>query len=615
MQERAGTATTRRLFVAIVFALTLASAGCANPSIRPHDEPSSATASASKVGEPSATRIFRALRAIEGLPPVAVPVHKSRFSHRGLSGYMAVDDYSDDALAGAIQDKLGIALADDNTLESVAKRIQALGLKIQTPLTATGASTKRFRVQLPQAGVTAIRRFFPLLAGIPGVKFVSPIMVGTVAAVPNDPLLGSQWQIPSINPYTAWDHLQTNPWRLGIVDTGVLATHSDLSGRIVDWYNYPETSPVDASDLNGHGTFVAGLAGAITNNSVGIAGAAWTTSLVVVAANYPRNSSSVASDDVFDAVSWAISHSAKVVNLSLSFPSGDTWQEQILSVAASNNVGLVCASGNSGGTIRYPAAYAWSPTNAGGSPHVIAVGAIDSSNNLASFSSRGDQQSLVAPGVNVFSTARTGGYDSGSGTSYSAPLVSGALTPLWYRCRALPFWAVRDALYASATDLGSSGYDSTFGFGRFNYSAAVDFVLRGGIYQFINQASGIHAWTQDCANQPQPYYEGIAFAASMASLPGTAPFYSVVYPPTGERLLSTASWEGQEAGYHSEGLVGYIGTYPGASGMNNKVYRYEKSTRGYAQGYYFTMAGPTSPFGQILQANGYLYQSILGYGF
>jgi thermitase len=157
-----------------------------------------------------------------------------------------------------------------------------------------------------------------------------------------------------------------------------------------------------------------------------------------------------------------VDHGADVVNLSLGGPAESSALRDAVNRASRRGAVVVAAAGNAGTTRRqYPAAY----------PNAIAVSSTNKSDGLAGFSSRGDWVDLAAPGTNILSTSKSGGYGKASGTSFSAPLVSGLAGLL--ASQGISADSIRQRMQGSAKDLGRAGDDPRFGHGRIDADNAV----------------------------------------------------------------------------------------------------------------------------------------------
>jgi thermitase len=198
---------------------------------------------------------------------------------------------------------------------------------------------------------------------------------------------------------------------IAILDTGIDEKHEDLAGKVVASINFSGSQT--ASDVNGHGTHVAGIIAAITDNSVGVAGIAPNARLLNV--KVVDDNGVVWSSTVARGIIWAVDNGAKVINMSLVIPTSSPALEQAIDYAWSKGVVLVASGGNNIKSIPvYPAYY----------PEVIAVAATDVGGNLWSKSNYGDWVDAYAPGVDIYSTLPGNSYGYQSGTSMAAAYVA-----------------------------------------------------------------------------------------------------------------------------------------------------------------------------------------------
>lgn len=210
---------------------------------------------------------------------------------------------------------------------------------------------------------------------------------------------------------------------VAIIDTGIDLDHPDLEGNIKGKVDFTG-SRKGADDENGHGSHVAGTVAAI-QNSIGVVGIAPGASLYAVRVLDSRGSGWWT--DVAEGISWCGDNGMNIANMSLG-GSASSIVETACVGAANKGVLLIAAAGNSGDgntsttETSYPAAYA----------SVVAVGATDSSDGLASFSNSGSYVDVSGPGVSVLSTYKNKGYGTLSGTSMSSPHAAGMAALLWY---------------------------------------------------------------------------------------------------------------------------------------------------------------------------------------
>ena len=278
-----------------------------------------------------------------------------------------------------------------------------------------------------------------------------------------DPLLDQQWGLTAIGVPSVWSITRGAGVTVAVIDSGS-GPHPDLDanmevGRtIID--SIESAGMRDVSD-EGHGTHVAGIIAAAADNGVGGAGVAPQVRILPIRTLEPNGEGTAR--DVSKAVRFAVDAGAKVINLSLGRNSEYTPLTSAIQYAVDRNVLVVTAAGNYGADSGplWPAA----------SDLTLAVTAVDRTNNVTSFDQRGDYIDLAAPGTSILSTARND-YELQSGTSMAAAFVSGAAALLFAAQPSITAAQVRDILQRTATDIGSPGRDTTFGYGLVNMVAA-----------------------------------------------------------------------------------------------------------------------------------------------
>jgi len=275
------------------------------------------------------------------------------------------------------------------------------------------------------------------------------------------------WGIDRIDAEQVWSTTKGDPIKVGVIDTGIDLNHPDLAANIKGgvstvWY----TSSYN--DDNGHGTHVAGIIAAL-DNTFGVVGVGPEIDLYAVKVLDRRGSGYLS--DVIEGLDWAVAHGMQVVNMSL----GTSSDVQSLhdAVARVNAAGIVqvAAAGNSGGAVNYPAAY----------PEVIAVSATDQNDVIASWSSRGPEVDLAAPGVNIYSTYKGSKYQTMSGTSMASPHVAGVAALVLSVPNKCDYnndgvcspAEVQQRLELTSKDLGTPGKDNLYGSGLVNAKNAV----------------------------------------------------------------------------------------------------------------------------------------------
>ncbi|MCB1691244.1 MAG: S8 family serine peptidase [Pseudomonadales bacterium] len=362
-----------------------------------------------------------------------------------------------------------------------------------------------------------------VMARDPAVRYAEPNYMRHALAEPNDPRYPAQWHYRAINLPEAWDLTTgSDTVVVAVVDTGIVASHPDLAARIsADGYDFISFATTPTSDQAGgsrdgdgadadpadpgegcgtvpstfHGTHVAGTIGAATDNGIGVAGVTWRGQIMPLRALGACGSGT--SFDVMQAVLYAAglanvtgelpSHRADVINLSLGSTSGSRSEQDVYAAARAAGVIIIAAAGNNADSRPgYPASY----------PGVVSVSATSIQDRLAYYSSYGSSVDVAAPGGDsstpdidsdgnpdeVLSTqARDGvagpvpAYQYLQGTSMATPHVAGVVALMKAVYPDLSPDDV-DRLLASGEmtdDLGPSGRDDSFGYGRIDALKAV----------------------------------------------------------------------------------------------------------------------------------------------
>lgn len=330
-----------------------------------------------------------------------------------------------------------------------------------TPISASATRLTAGVYAVALAPGAAVSGAADALARLPGVKAAGPDYRVMPEAVPNDPKFAQQWGDAVTNAAAAWSvSTGTGNTVVAVIDTGVDTTHPDLApnlwrnpgevpangrdddgdGFVDDVYgvNFQTNTGVVADDA-GHGTHVAGIAGAAGGNGLGVAGVLWHTRLMPL--KFMGAGGGLTSDAV-RAVDYAVTHGAKVINASWGGGSADAALDAAFARARAAGVVVVTAAGNEG---RNTDATPFYPANAVTRlDNVVSVAATTSRDALAPFSNYGAATvTLAAPGEGVLSTLRGGGYGTMSGTSMAAPFVAGAVGLLW---DAHPTWSYQQVL-------------------------------------------------------------------------------------------------------------------------------------------------------------------------
>lgn len=383
-----------------------------------------------------------ALATLLGTPLAAQVQFKNQPGHLELTGRMIVRPHQDQAISPQTRDRLeGLVLKH---FEEVDEYVITL---------PEGMTEDQTHAWLMETG---------------DYQYVHPDWMCYPIATPNDPNFNQQWHHQNMESEDAWDTITDAPTIIAaFTDTGVDTNHPDLVNNLIDGYNQVsgqwQQFGGDLEDINGHGTWVGGCIGADGNNGIGVAGVAWDIQLMPIRVSESLGGGAYLSD-LTDGARVAVDNGASTVSASYS----------------GVNNGSVDTTGTyikgQGGLYLYAADN--SNTNHSGFDFldVIIVGATDSNDNKAGFSSYGLAIDCVAPGVAIESTALGGGYSAPSGTSFATPLTNGVAAMIFAQNPNISAQEVEDILYATCDDIGAAGEDNTFGHGRVNLRAAVEYV-------------------------------------------------------------------------------------------------------------------------------------------
>ncbi|KAB1186702.1 MULTISPECIES: S8 family serine peptidase [Haloferax] len=316
------------------------------------------------------------------------------------------------------------------------------------------------------------------LSNRPDVRYIEPDGVMHAIGGPSD--IDSSdaeipWGVDRVDAEKVHESTTGDGAHIAIIDSGIDNDHPDLSGNLGDgiaytvgprWRDDSSTDPRDWDDGNGHGTHCAGIAAAV-NNGNGVVGVSTRSTLHAV--KVLDNSGSGSYSDVAAGIAYVADRGWDVGSLSLGGGLSSTI-EDACNYAYGKGVLLVAAAGNDGEDVANsaPAAY----------PSVVAVSATSDDDSVPSWSNFGDEIELAAPGVNIYSTYKGGGYATLSGTSMACPHVSGAAGLLM--STGLSHTDARTRLQSSAEDIGASGRDTYYGYGLLDVEAALGGASDGG---------------------------------------------------------------------------------------------------------------------------------------
>jgi subtilisin family serine protease len=335
---------------------------------------------------------------------------------------------------------------------------------------AAGARSGR---QLPGLGVHVMElaegadeeAFAKVLRAQPDVEFVEPDYLCYPVSMmePNDPLYLSQWHLQTISCPMAWGMTSgSDQITIALCDTGIDATHPDLASKLVPGWNVVDNN-TDTSPVSSHGTWTAGTAAATGNNAIGVASPALNCRIMPIRVSSIPSGAAMQSD-LAEAVVWAADHGARVASVSYMGAANSTMSDAGRYIKSKGGV-LVMAAGNT-------ATYNSAPDTS----DIIVVSATAAGDSLAGFTTTGTYVDLSAPGSNILTTAPGGGYQAVNGTSFSTPLVAGAIGLMLSINPNLTPSQIDTILKVTADDFGPAGWDPGYGWGRLNAGRALSLV-------------------------------------------------------------------------------------------------------------------------------------------
>lgn len=311
-----------------------------------------------------------------------------------------------------------------------------------------------------------------------GVEFAEPNYLVPEAAVPNDPLTiegitktdangngvieTAGWHLGVVNGPAAWDvHKGSEEVIIAVIDSGIDSTHPDLAAKIVPGWNFYDNN-ADTTDVKGHGTGVAGLAVASSDNSTGVASMCWNCKLMPVRASSSTGWASYAT--LATSIVYAADNGARVANLSFARMNDRADINAAADYMISKGGVVVVGSGNSD---------VEEVSLAQDNPRIIVAASTNINDVRSSWSTYGAGVDVSAPGETVKTTMRNGIYGSGSGTSFSSPMVAGMAGMIISANPNLTPTQITGIIKSSVDDLGTPGFDKYYGHGRINLCKAI----------------------------------------------------------------------------------------------------------------------------------------------
>ncbi|AQG78969.1 S8 family serine peptidase [Spirosoma montaniterrae] len=258
------------------------------------------------------------------------------------------------------------------------------------------------------------------------IEYIEKVPLMRVSLVPNDPATNTQYHLNTIKAYQAWDINQGNALiKIAICDDAVQTNHPDLQGNMLPGYDVAngDTDPNPPSTGLSHGTHVAGIAGAVTNNGVGIASLGFNkVKLIPVKSTTDASAGQTIITHAYEGVAWAAQNGANIINTSWGGGGYSQTAQNLANSVYNQGIIWIAAAGNDNvSTVSYPGAYS----------NVVAVVSTTSTDTRSGFSNYGTAADVCAPGSSIYSTVPFNTYASYSGTSMACPLTASLFGYIW----------------------------------------------------------------------------------------------------------------------------------------------------------------------------------------
>lgn len=327
------------------------------------------------------------------------------------------------------------------------------------------SSSRMFRVN-----VGSLDTFKKKYAGI--IESIKKDNTVKIDATANDTYFAHQWALDNIKIPQAWDVTEgASSVKVAVIDSGFDRTHEDFnSTQILNGSDITDNNSAVTDDAEGHGTEVASVVAAATNNGKGIAGAARNVS--VIPYKVEDDNGNIYDSDIVSAITMAADAGCDVINISLGAYEYDALLQQAVTYANSKGCIVVAAAGNEGevgdpdrGKLCYPASY----------DGVVSVAATNSDNGICGFSQYNADITVAAPGENVLVAepfSKTA-YTASSGTSFSSPYVAAVAALARSVDKKLSTAEFKQLIKQTSTDLGAPSRDNYYGWGLINAQALV----------------------------------------------------------------------------------------------------------------------------------------------
>ncbi|HAS45941.1 MAG TPA: hypothetical protein DCS93_35995 [Microscillaceae bacterium] len=373
-------------------------------------------------------------------------------------------------------DRLNVALTGpNNNIPAFAKAFKAAYPRSNFKIIYYDTLTHRLQLQIPTNEREKVKKELPQkLKAFKMLIWYEGIFQRNFRYEPNDPgfqNLKQSWYHTKIKVQEAWDVTRGDTGLVvAVIDDGFDLSHPEFRGKVYRPWNVVTASPaVNTGRKSTHGTHVAGIAIGVADNGQGVSGIAPNCKFMPIQVG--DFNGQLTSTAIIDGILYAINNGADVVNISLGlvmptrvtklppqtqreiianyYKDEEAFWNELFKNAYDKNIVVVLAGGNQNVMIGLD------PMQR--SPHTVKVSAVDPRNNKASFSNYGDQSTLSAPGVDIYSSLPKNRYNYLSGTSMAAPVVTGSIALLKSANRAMSFPDIVDLLQSTGIPVNNRG--------------------------------------------------------------------------------------------------------------------------------------------------------------
>lgn len=369
-----------------------------------------------------------------------------------------------------------VSVAEEETTDRIIVKLKASTDSLKGDAVGRAKDAKKLlAVKVPKNKKTKV--YIKELEQRSDIEYAEPDYLVKPQYTPTDFSFTRQWHHTAIKTELAWDRSKgSNEIIVAVIDDGIDLEHPDLKERIVQPYDAVQQS-FDSITVGEHGTHVAGIIASSIDNGIGGVGVAPHVNIMPI--NVFSGEGAYTST-IINAVYHAVDSGARIINLSLGNYHYSQFFNDAIQYAVNNGVLVVAAAGNQAtSATHYPSSYA----------NVISVSSTDRYDNPSTFTNFGSDIDVAAPGTSIYSTFPQNSYGYMSGTSMAAPVVAGLAALIWSNEPGLTNSQVADRLQNTSDDLGPSGKDEFYGYGRVNAQKALNIFSKPIVNEVSDQTT------------------------------------------------------------------------------------------------------------------------------